>query len=185
MAKEEEEKLKREEDERLAKAEEALKRAAVERERAREAGEQQRMAQHDEDIGEHPLQTSVSVDVFLLSLLLLTTFVASLAFVAVVGVGEDHLFPPRLLAYATDIVLRANVAIAQEEAKLEREAEAVREAEELERVAQDAKRKHACLLMSKADEESVLWNERWQMEDVVVKVGYTKGSTSCKKNEIV
>ncbi|CAM9261120.1 unnamed protein product, partial [Ectocarpus sp. 8 AP-2014] len=69
-----------------------------------------------------------------------------------------------------DIVLRANVAIAQEEAKLEREAEAVREAEELERVAQDAKRKHACLLMSKADEESALWNKRWQMEDVVVKV---------------
>ncbi|CBN73996.1 hypothetical protein Esi_0009_0188 [Ectocarpus siliculosus] len=69
-----------------------------------------------------------------------------------------------------DIVLRANVAIAQEEAKLEREAEAVREAEELERVAQDAKRKHACLLMSKADEESALWNERWQMEDAVVKV---------------
>ncbi|CAM9653059.1 unnamed protein product [Ectocarpus sp. 12 AP-2014] len=69
-----------------------------------------------------------------------------------------------------DIVLRANIAIAQEETKLEREAEAVREAEELERVAQDAKRKHACLLMSKADEESVLWNERWQMEDVVVKV---------------
>ncbi|CAM9258655.1 unnamed protein product [Ectocarpus sp. 4 AP-2014] len=67
-----------------------------------------------------------------------------------------------------DIVLRANVAIVQEEAKLEREA-AVREAEELERVAKDAKRKHACLLMSKADEESVLWNERWQMEDVVVK----------------
>lgn len=75
LAKEEEVKLKREEDERLAKAEEAIRRAAVERERAREAGEQQRMAQHDEDIGERPLHNSVSVDILILSLLLLTTTV--------------------------------------------------------------------------------------------------------------
>ncbi len=52
LAKEEEERLAREEEERIQKAEEDMRRAMEERQRAREGAERERMARHDEDIGE-------------------------------------------------------------------------------------------------------------------------------------
>lgn len=53
---------------------------------------------------------------------------------------------------------------------MERAAQAAREAEELKNAAETAKRRHACLLMSKAEEESRLWNESWKMQEHVKKV---------------
>lgn len=60
-----------------------------------------------------------------------------------------------------DIVIQAELANQREVERLEKEAEAAQRAEILRSVAEDAKRKHACLLMSKADEESRRANEAW------------------------
>lgn len=60
--------------------------------------------------------------------------------------------------------------MAREAERLEREAQAAREAEELRHAAETAKRRHACLLMYKADEESRLWNENWKMQEHTAKV---------------
>lgn len=73
--------------------------------------------------------------------------------------------------YLTDVVIQANLATAREAERVERAAEAAREAEELKNVAEVAKRRHACLLMYKADEESGLWNESWKMQKHVEQVG--------------
>lgn len=60
--------------------------------------------------------------------------------------------------------------MAREAERVERAAQAAREAEELKNAAEVAKRRHACLLMYKADEESGLWNEGWRMQERVEQV---------------
>ncbi len=53
----------------------------------------------------------------------------------------------------------------REAERAEREAAAARRAAELKSTAEEAKRKHACLLLYKADQESSLWNEQWAMAE--------------------
>eukprot|EP00752_Nemacystus_decipiens_P008616 g7695.t1 len=69
-----------------------------------------------------------------------------------------------------DVVIQAHLAMVREAERVERAAQAARETEELKNAAELAKRRHACLFMYKADEESGLWNERWKMQEHVEKV---------------
>lgn len=78
-----------------------------------------------------------------------------------------HLAPH---TFPKDVVIQANLALELEAGRARRLADAAREAEELKVAAEVAKRKHACLLMCKADAESRLWNERWKTEELAVKV---------------
>ena len=48
---------------------------------------------------------------------------------------------------------------------LERKAEVARKLELLKRRTVEARRKHACLMLSKADDESRLWNDRIRIEE--------------------
>ena len=52
LAREEEERLAQEEEDGVRAEEQAILQASLDRERAREAKERERMARHDEDIGE-------------------------------------------------------------------------------------------------------------------------------------
>lgn len=70
-----------------------------------------------------------------------------------------------LVTATPDIIIQAELAALREIERLERDAEAARKAEGLRTAAEVAKRKHACLLMSKADQEASIWNEMWKAEE--------------------
>lgn len=72
--------------------------------------------------------------------------------------------------FRKDVIIQANLALEREAERAQKVADAAREAEELKVAAETAKRKHACLLMGKADAESAVWNERWKTEELVAKV---------------
>ena len=84
-AKAEEERLQQEAEERAREAEEAVKRAIGERERAREVAEQERMAEHDEDVGEEGGCMRAALLLLLLSFQLLRLGVGVLMLVVAVG----------------------------------------------------------------------------------------------------
>eukprot|EP00903_Cladosiphon_okamuranus_P010537 g9967.t1 len=81
-----------------------------------------------------------------------------------------------------DIVIQANLAMVREAERVERAAQAAREAEELKNAAETAKRRLACLLMSKAEAESRLWNESWKMQKHVEKAQEVEVKKAKKRN---
>lgn len=66
------------------------------------------------------------------------------------------------------MIIQANLAALREADRLQRVAAAATRSEKLKIAAEAAKRKHACLLMYRADEESRAWNGAWRAEDEVL-----------------
>lgn len=85
---------------------------------------------------------------------------------------------------APDIIIQEHLAAKREIETREREAEAARRSEELKNVAVEAKRKHACLLMSKSDEESRLWNDFWRAEGEAATVKVLESTKKEKRGRV-